>query len=625
MERARESNKIWIRYAVIILIGITAVLFFLYSVHGMLYTEAKTKLLEVTKQAKEQLDSGKTEVSTEAFFKDPVLFCVIDDAGHVTASYGEDAKKFAEANENYIGQFLENETAIQYRSEVEKSKGLVEKSKMISKDIVYIAVVTAPKENTGYLIGMVSASAVDADIRNIWNIAVLVVILAMLGLLFAIGYNLYARRRNMRAAVRANRPDPVTGLSHFLIHKTVAETLIRNAKQPYCYVYFTIDKFNLIGELSGQEYCRYLLKEVADSIQSQLKDGELLTRYQEDCFGALMFFDDELGFRQRLMKLLKHAGEAGKTENNFCNITFRSGVYVIGRQHDLGRIIERAKKARNQNRAGSVANIAFYQKDKEVNKESDEEYQEAVEAIEKKEFLIYLQPKYRLDAEKISGAEALVRWNHPKKGILAPSVFLPLLEEKDQITALDYYVTDQVCACLKEWKDKNRTLVPVSVNLSVKQFDDRLFVQKLIEIVDHYEIAHELIEFEFPESAIYEQQQALKDAMKVLDREGFLVSIDNFGIGYSAVHLLKELPLHMIKIDRGLIRDLDDSEFANKDSAVVTHIISLAKSMNVEVAAEGVETKEQRDLLKKHDCDVIQGFYYQRPMPPNDFERLLIS
>lgn len=635
MRKEKDRKKILIQLALVVALGIFAVLFFLFSVRGLLLTEAENRLLSINKRQvkeiteikplldglkeKEQLITHTKVTTTD--FGGQVHGFVLDEEGAILAFIGEEARLVGERNENQLGLFLPDTDRENYRSKINREDGSIEKLKL-PLGVYYIAIRITDVIPKGYLVSIVPASIVDKEIASIWHIAIVIIILSITTVLFGAVYSIYKRKTHNRRLSKDGKPDFVTGLPHYMVHKSKAQQLINAEQDTYAYVSFSVDKYSLILQLSGKEYCNYLLKSIADILSNWVKEDETLARVHEDLFGMMLKYDDELSFRQRLIRMFKHAGDIPNTENNFCNVTFRSGVCLVEGETDIDKVIARAKRARIRRDGGLVANIEFFQS--KTNKRNLEMIvKEAESAVYEQRLLVYLQPKFRMESNKISGAEALVRWNHPKYGFLTPNVFLPLLEENGLITQIDFFVLETVCKQVREWLNRDLKVLPISVNLSIKQLENHLFIQKLIEIVDQYEVPHELIEFEFPESAVYDKVNELLSSMKQLYYLGFILSIDNVGAGFSAIHMLKELPIHIIKIDKGLIKDYEDIEFTDKDRTLVTHIISYAKTMNLEVLAGGVETKDQKDMLEAQSCDMVQGYYYHRPMPLNEFEKLL--
>ncbi len=634
-------NKRKIRFFVIIGIGILSIVTFLLSLNGMLHSEAEKKLLEYTWLSADYIkksEAGKQfmeEKWTSGNFaiipgsKNPTYFhgnahsYVVTINGEVIGALSESGKDALSTYGNNVIDSLESFGDIKSYQEVIDKKGLVKLTKLNNGEKYYIALSSPSWLADGHIISIVSYQEINREIQSVLKMAMVIVLFSLLAIIMAFLYSILHKNRIRRKRMDMGDVDKITGLPNPLHHKRKIKEKLIKGKESYAYVTYSIDNFELIYELSGKQYCEKLLKQIASKIQFMLTEGELLTRYQNDEFGMLLEYNGELNLRKRLVELFKYAGDLPQEDNNFCSITFQCGVCEIKRDMDVKDLIQHARQVRYNGSNGYTPNIEFYnQKEKKAKQPKIEDISNA---FIHNEFLVFLQPILQLDTNKIAGAEALVRWNHKVNGILPPNVFLPMLEENDSIVRLDMYVLEEVCEYLKDWMDKGKRAVPISVNLSGKHLGHPEFLTEIVEIVDYYQIPHELLEFEFSEVGLYESKELMKCVIQKLRELGFLIAIDQFGAGFSSLQLLKELPIHVLKIDKKLIMNLEDSEFSNQEKTIVMHILSFAKERNLTVVAEGVETKEQQDVLIDQQCDMMQGFYYQKPMPSEEFEQLLDS
>jgi EAL domain-containing protein (putative c-di-GMP-specific phosphodiesterase class I) len=244
------------------------------------------------------------------------------------------------------------------------------------------------------------------------------------------------------------------------------------------------------------------------------------------------------------------------------------------------------------------------------------------EALINDEFQVFLQPKYTAKEETITGAEALVRWFGSSGNSISPGFFIPVFEKNGFITKLDYYMLRKVCALLREWLDKGYTPLPISVNISRLHFANPNLADIINDIVDKYNVPHNLIELELTESAFLQNKQALIKTVIILRRYGFLVSMDDFGAGYSSLNSLKDLPLDVVKLDGELFRMTDEIE---RGLTVIRNTITMAKDLHMKVVAECIETREQVEFLCTVGCDIIQGYYFAKPMPAEQFEKRYFS
>ena len=242
-------------------------------------------------------------------------------------------------------------------------------------------------------------------------------------------------------------------------------------------------------------------------------------------------------------------------------------------------------------------------------------------ALENREFVVYYQPKVELKTGKIACAEALVRWKGPA-GVIPPDQFIPVFEQKFMINLLDQYVFEEVCRWQRRRLDAGKRALAVSVNVSRLQFYDPDFVSHYASVRDKYRIPPELLEIEFTESIVFDNTNLLVRTVHKLKEAGFACSIDDFGKGYSSLSLLKNLPVDIIKIDSFFFSDGEDRE---RDMAVVQGIVELVRKFHIRTVAEGIESPEQVKALKRMGCDFVQGYVFYRPVPEEEFDKLLDS
>jgi len=243
----------------------------------------------------------------------------------------------------------------------------------------------------------------------------------------------------------------------------------------------------------------------------------------------------------------------------------------------------------------------------------------AQQALSEHQFVVYYQPKFDLHSNRTNGAEALIRWIHPELGFMNPGVFIPLFEQNGFICKLDYYVWEEVCKTLRNWKEQGLRIVPVSVNVSRRDFEDELLAEKVIELLDKYGVAHENFHVEVTESAYSDNPQRISETIRKFHENGFVVELDDFGTGYSSMTALSELDLDVMKLDMSLIRN-DDPQ---SDKSVLEFSMQLAKMMQLKTVAEGVETEAQVARITSLGGDYIQGYYYSKPLTVEQFEEYI--
>ncbi len=413
--------------------------------------------------------------------------------------------------------------------------------------------------------------------------------------------------------------DSLTGISNLQRFKMDAKDLLENnVDKSYTMVIFDINRFSILNDLYGTEEGDETLKAIAGALKKQVDaKSELVARIQMDCFALLCARTDgsELG------KMLDTVRDQASSRTRH-TIRFSVGHYVIHEgETDVSRIYEKANYAHNMAKANAVLG-GVYEYDDEVRKQDirDREIEAKMErALSGKEFTVYLQPKYRLEDEKLIGAESLVRWVEPDGTFVFPSDFIPLFEKNGFIVKLDKYMFEESCRILKSWMEKGNPLITISVNFSRLHLSNPAFVEELVDIAEQYDIPKKYLEIELTESVMFDNEKALEAVLAQLHAGGFTVSMDDFGSGYSSLGLLKNLHVDVIKIDRSFFTD---NRYKTRARTVLQSIFQMAKELGIHTLAEGVESEEHVELLKSLGCQSVQGYYFSRPMPADRFSSL---
>lgn len=284
---------------------------------------------------------------------------------------------------------------------------------------------------------------------------------------------------------------------------------------------------------------------------------------------------------------------------------------------DIDQMYNYANAARTSTKCREEQRISFFNQDILSAQLWERTVEDTMEtALHNEEFQVYLQPKYSPIDAKMVGAEALVRWISPEKGLIPPGRFIPIFEQNGFITQLDDYMISHVAKLQAEWTIQGKKQVPISVNVSRAHFSLEGLAEHICRLVDAYGPRHDLIELEVTESAFFDDKDILVETVKQLKAYGFHVSMDDFGAGYSSLNSLKDIPLDVLKLDGEFFRGEDDD---GRGEIVVREAIQLARSLDMRVVAEGVEKKEQVDFLASQGCDMIQGYYFAKPMPVVEF------
>lgn len=388
----------------------------------------------------------------------------------------------------------------------------------------------------------------------------------------------------------------------------------------YAFVHFDIKEFRVINEVYGHIAANRVLNNVVDAMNSA-DFVYTSARCHNDNF-AMMIKD--MGEEETIERLTKFFdGLSHLVEDPNYKIFYRCGYVPMQKAMLLGnRVADAGKLAQSLGQNHNKTEIITYT-DKMHNDISWGNFIKAyVEtAIQNDEFVVYLQPKFDIHKEVIKGAEALIRWNYKNKEFLSPGRFIPFFEKDGSIGKIDDIVLEKVCQALARWKKEGKPLYPVSINLSRNRMYDNGLISHLSSIVDKYGVDHSIIDFELTESAGYDNTDHMISVLQELRQAGYKISMDDFGTGYSSFSLLTKMPLDTLKIDKSFVDNVSSENERKEDIIVVNHIISLAKELGFTCLAEGAETKPQVDKLRELGCEVIQGYYYSKPIPLDEYEK----
>ena len=472
---------------------------------------------------------------------------------------------------------------------------------------------------------------VEAEIENkiglVQMVLIATVIVLFVVLMVTLAVVLVAKMRTKSKTYQIAYFDELTGLPTKAKHRQDIDEKLRNMKREYAYISVEVDNFEYVKEMYGYAYGNYLMKYIADGLRKEVLPDELLSHTSEHRFGLMMQYDGDEELRRRLLDIFHRIGQIPPNEDveSPYTVTFTCGAYRIQNSGESAiKVRERANIAREEARRLFENNIEFYNERLQQRRAEQEQFEfEMRQALEKNQFVVYMQPKYSAIGEEIVGAEALVRWNHPEKGLIYPNSFVPLFESNGFIVKVDYFILESVCKCIRNWLNEGVKPVVVSVNLSRVHLYNADLVDRLVEITDRYRIPHELIEFELTETVLFEELGQLLNVMLKLKQAGFVLSMDDFGSGYSSLNMLKQLPVDILKLDKAFLDNFDADETGQKEKTIVSHIISMAKALDMEVLAEGVENESQKEFLISANCDMIQGYYYAKPMKLESFDKEL--
>ena len=425
--------------------------------------------------------------------------------------------------------------------------------------------------------------------------------------------------------------DENTGMPTYSKFKHDVRLKLRKAKpNEYMILSLDINNFSYINDSYGFNIGNALLIEISQHLLNVCtSNNELICKFYADNF--IIFAKkpkDKNEIENIVSKLTDVSDHVRKLLPEQYVLQFSCGIYYISEPFvDLNIMIDKANIARKLNK-DSFSSIKFVEYTKEMNEESELKQSITLsmnKAIENGEFEVYYQPKFRFNDIQVVGAEALIRWNNPEKGLLLPGKFIPLFESNGFIQKIDLFVFEEVCKFIDSWnkscKDgKSPHPITISFNLSRFHLYNSNLISELVNIVSKYKIEPCKIEVELTETVMFDDQKHLVSAMNDLKNAGFSISIDDFGSGYSSLNLLKDMPADVLKLDKEFLSSATDNE---RESIIINSVINMAKNLKLVTVAEGVETKQQSDLLKNMGCDIVQGFLYSRPIQKTQFRLLL--
>lgn len=380
-------------------------------------------------------------------------------------------------------------------------------------------------------------------------------------------------------------------------------------------VHIRMEKYRNYCSCYGDKEGRELVGDFYDVIRRNITKKETFARHEMCDFGMFICYENEEQLVERIEKIM---GLLDAKRPNI-KLYFKAGINILdGEIMEPSEAYNRATIARAKIEDTHNENVSFFTQQMKEELLWERKVENDMErALINHEYKVYLQPKYSVDDEKLAAAEALVRWVHPTEGLIAPYKFIPIFERNGFITKLDDYMIAEVAKLQARWIAEGKKIVPISVNVSRAHFTRENLAEHICGIVDSYKVPHEAIELELTESAFFDDKETLIGIVNKMKNYGFAVSMDDFGAGYSSLNSLKELPIDVVKLDAEFFRGNDEE---GKGKVIVSDAISLAKKLNMRIVAEGIETREQVDFLAENECDLIQGYYFAKPMPVEEFE-----
>ncbi|MCM1497710.1 MAG: GGDEF domain-containing phosphodiesterase [Clostridium sp.] len=407
--------------------------------------------------------------------------------------------------------------------------------------------------------------------------------------------------------------------------RTIAEKIAKKQLIGYVACVYNLKRFSVVNELVGRDTGTQIMIRYAKGLEAMYDEDELLCHLGGDNFLTL-FRADKLEMVQNYFRGVPVVYDELSGES--VSVSATAGFYVISDLtgiHGPDDVMEGAYVSSNMARKSDKTDIVFWNeqiREKQFQKKKIEDMFPG--ALQNEEFKVYYQPKFSLEDEyRLVGAEALCRWVHDGK-MIYPDQFIPILEQSINICKLDFYMLDHVCRDIKRWLDTGEKVVKVSVNLSRKHLTDQNLLIHILEIIDSNEVPHEYIEIELTETTTDVDFKDLKRVASGLHECGISTSVDDFGMGYSSLNLIRDVSWDVLKVDKSFLPETEDSNDDNtKKGIMLKYVIKMAQELGLQCIVEGVETEEHIQLLKKNNCYLAQGYYFDKPLPVEIFEKRL--
>ncbi len=392
------------------------------------------------------------------------------------------------------------------------------------------------------------------------------------------------------------------------------QSLIHETDKDVIFIQFDLRRFKVINDIYGEKFGDEILDFVTEKLKAICNERQYFVNLRSDVFMIVTENTEEKELLDLIDRLKLELGELKHVK-----LQYTFGIYAVeDKDMELRQMEDRAAMARKAAKENVMANIVFYKEQfKELlyARRFVEENMQA--AITERQFKMYLQPKYSISNNRIVGAEALVRWKHPERGMIYPNEFIPIIEENGFIRNVDYYIWEEACRFVSRCMADGVEACPISVNVSRNHLQGNEFIEVLENLIRQSEIEKRYLELEITETV---NDQQISEMSNRLKEEGFTLLMDDFGSGYSSLSILLETPFDVIKIDK---KFMDNMMVSEKGKLILAQVVSMADKLGLGLLAEGVETKEQVEVLQSIGCDIVQGYYFAKPMPAEEFYELL--
>ncbi len=477
------------------------------------------------------------------------------------------------------------------------------------------------KINDWYVVSVVpKAVAEETKTAVMLSIAVYCIGISLIAVFVVLSIRFSQKEKN-KLLEGALYIDPITGgRTYAKFCLDCRNRLDEQKEEKAVCVYLDIDNFNLIATLYSNERMNEIICNIYKTIQQYVGEDGIICRKNTDQFCVMYFYNEAQELEDSLIRF-HHAIHDSKIFELMLRPTI--GIYVVEYYGEtVEEMVNKAKIAHDAIKQKADKGISYYDESFRNALYENTHLEDEMEiALRNHEFQPYIQPKYNAESGEICGGEALIRWITADGKIISPGKFIPLAENNGFICKLDREIFSMVCTLQKYFVDKGIKPVPISVNVSRQLMYDKTFVDDYYNMMKEMGLSNDLIELEITESALFEDLDLFRTTLEKMRSYGFRILMDDFGTGYSSLMMLKSMPIDEIKLDKSFIDDYSDE----KGSSIICCVLDLAKMLELPVVAEGVETEDQYLYLKQRGCEVIQGFYFSKPLPAMEFINKIID
>ncbi|AVQ28473.1 GGDEF domain-containing protein [Fusobacterium ulcerans] len=538
---------------------------------------------------------------------------IINSQGYilVTSNY----EKYNRETDNYFRMLYSEgnkEKSEQLKRSIKENKsGFIEIEG--SKEDFYLTYTPIKEVYGWYLISTISTEIISRNGNTVVKIFYFILFIIIFVFLFSGLYFLdYKNKQQIQLENIAFIDNVTKGDSYNKFIVDLSQILLNNPEKKYHILKFDIKKFKYINSFYGFEFGNKVLTDIYKNNKEKLTTNERIARISADNFVILL---EELSI-ERLNDILEPLNyDEGAT------IYFSGGLYSINDIFEnVNLMVDKANIAANSVKEIMNKTLGFYSEEFNTQILKNEKLKKLIrEAIDKKELMPYYQPKVNIHTNELVGAEALARWKTKEGKLISPFEFIPICEKTGMIVELDMIIFEKVLKFLKSNLDKRIECTPISVNFSKLHINDKNFFKNIMDKLDKYNIPTSLIEIEMTETVIFDNYKLIKNFIRELHKVRLMISMDDFGTGYSSLNMLKDIPIDILKIDKGF---LDKGSNLQRRNIIFSAIVDLAQKLGIKVVVEGVETIENIELMKNSGCYIAQGYYYAKPMDEEEFQKI---